>query len=369
MSFDYPINFTQITARLDPKLGGPHNVVDKTNDLFSKKYNSKLIIFGSSVNQYKNSIENSTLRNNRYGFVFGIPKFKIRLALKNSDILLIHGYYLWSTLIALYFSSTRNIFLMPHGSLEFYQANKGKIRKMIFTKLCKLLLKGRSIHFLVGSSPEIVSVRQSFPNSKISVVGLGIELSNLTKSICRIHSPIKLFCLSRITNKKRIDLCIRAVSKLNEGKNKYHLDIYGSGDHFLEKELKELVKDLNLGEQISFKGHVDGESKDLAIQNSDILLLPSENENFAVAVAESIAFGKPVVVSKFVAMHEFVDTHSTGSTIETLDVDEIVFAIKDVTDKFSTYQENCIASAPLLAWEEVINSWFHAIENNLSINY
>jgi glycosyltransferase involved in cell wall biosynthesis len=357
----------QISASLDPELGGPHKVVDETHKFLQEKYLAQLLIFGTSVGTYKNSIVNSTSNNNRYGFVLGIPRIEARLAIKQATIILIHGYYLWSTLIALYFSSTRNIFLMPHGSLELYQAKKGKFRKIIFKKLCNLLLKDRSIHFLVGSSSESVSVRQSFPNSKISVVGLGVKLSNAIKINSRIHSPIKLFCLCRITNKKRIDLCIRAMSKLNEGNSEYHLDIYGSGDHFLENELKELVEDLNLGEQVSFKGHVDGELKDLAIQNSDILLLPSENENFAVAVAESIAFGKPVVVSKFVAMHEFVDTHSTGLTIEALDVDELVCAIKDVTNKFSTFQENCIASAPLLAWEEVIKNWFQVFENNLNI--
>jgi glycosyltransferase involved in cell wall biosynthesis len=157
------------------------------------------------------------------------------------------------------------------------------------------------------------------------------------------------------------------MSKLNEGNIQYHLDIYGTGDQFLENELNDLVKDLNLGEQVTFKGHVGGESKDLAIQNSDILLLPSENENFAVAVAESIAFGKPVVVSKFVAMHEFVDTHSTGLTLDELDVQKLVSAIKEVSNNFSTYQENCMASAHLLAWKEVIERWFHVIDSSLSI--
>lgn len=357
----------QITASLDPKLGGPHTVVDKTIHFLAEKYRCRLLIFGHSIKNYEGAIVNSTFRNNRYGFIFGIPKIETRLALRRSTILLIHGYYLWSTLIALYFSSTRNVFLMPHGSLELYQETKGKFRKEIFTRIVNLLLRGRAIHFLVGSNSEVLSVQRIFPNSTISVVGLGVQVSKFTEARSQIHAPIKLFCLSRITNKKRIDLCVRAMSKLNEGNIQYHLDIYGTGDQILENELNELVKDLNLGEQVTFKGHVDGEFKDLAIKNSDILLLPSENENFAVAVAESIAFGKPVVVSKFVAMHEFVDTHSTGLTLDELDVQKLVSAIKEVSNNFSTYQENCMASAHLLAWKEVIKRWFHVIDSSLSI--
>ena len=361
------MNLVQVSASLQPKLGGPHAVVVHIHPYLSNHYNYQLLVYGSStVNLDKLEI-NSTFLNNRFGLRFKIPNRISRRTMKNADILLIHGFYLWSTLLTLYFSKCQNIFLMPHGSLELYQWEKGKFRKKIFTKLVNLLLKARNIHFLVGSNSEVVSISQSFPNSKISVVGLGIQKFNLVETSSRIHSPIQLFCLSRIANKKRIDLCIRAMSKLNEGNNKYHLSIYGAGNLLLEKELNELVKELNLGEQVSFKGHVDGESKEFAIQNSDILLLPSENENFAVAVAESIAFGKPVVVSKFVAMHEFVDTYYTGLTIDELHVDKLVSAVKEVSDKFSTYQENCIASAHFLAWEEVIKVWFKTIDNSVSI--
>jgi len=355
----------QISASLDPKLGGPHKVVADTNKFFMEKYLSQLLIFGTSVGTYENSIINSTFNNNRYGFVLGIPRIEARLAIKQSTILIIHGYYLWSTLIGLYFSKTKHVFLMPHGSLELYQEARGKFRKKIFTKIVNLLLRGREIHFLVGSNSEVLSIQQNFPNCKISVVGLGVQVSNSAESNSQIHSPVKLFCLSRIANKKRIDLCVRAMSKLHGGNKQYSLDIYGVGDRNIENELKDLVIELNLESEVSFKGHVDGTLKNLAIQNSDILLLPSENENFAVAVAESIAFGKPVIISKFVAMHEFVETNSTGLTIYNLDVDELVSAIEEVTEKFSIYHDKCIAAAPLLAWEEVIKRWYLVIDNCL----
>jgi glycosyltransferase involved in cell wall biosynthesis len=103
----------------------------------------------------------------------------------------------------------------------------------------------------------------------------------------------------------------------------------------------------------------------MAIKNSDILLLPSENENFAVAVAESISFGKPVVVSKFVAMHEFVDRFKAGITIDCLEIDEIVLAIEQISDNFSIYQRNCLTSARLLDWNEVFKRWHEVIESNL----
>jgi glycosyltransferase involved in cell wall biosynthesis len=361
------VNLVQVSASLQPKLGGPCAVVIGTFPYFATHYNCKLLVFGSTTFNSEHTEINSTFLNNRFGFRFKIPNRISRISMKNADVLMIHGYYLWSTLLAFYYSKCQDIYLMPHGSLEQYQDKNGKFRKNIFNKIAKHLLKKRTLHFLLGSDAEISSVRDKFANSKISVVGLGVDYNINDCLLSGLHNPINLLCLSRISPEKRIDLCIRAMVILNLSDRKYQLNIYGSGDVALEAELRSLVKSLDLEDVIHFKGHVDGFEKVLAIKNSDIMLLPSENENFALAVAESIAFGKPVVVSKFVAMHEFVDTNSTGLTIDELDVNELVFAIKEISNEFSTYQENCTTSAHLLAWEQVIKRWFHVIDNSLSV--
>ncbi len=361
------MNFVQVSASLQPKLGGPCAVVLGTNPHFSNHYNSTLIVFGTSTINSSHVQINSTFFKNRFGFRFKIPNRISRRSMNDADILMIHGYYLWSTLLAIHYSKCQDVYLMPHGSLEQYQDKNGKFRKKLFNKIAKYLLKERTLHFLLGSDAEMLSVRNKFANSKISVVGLGVNYDINDCISSELHNPINLLCLSRISPEKRLDLCIRAISVLNLSEKRYRLNIYGAGDLALETELRKLVKSLNLEDAIHFKGHVDGFEKIQAFKNSDIMLLPSENENFAVAVAESIAFGKPVVVSKFVAMHEFVDANSAGLTIDELDVDKLVSAIEEISNEFSTYQENCIRSAHLLAWEEVIKRWIHVIDNSMSI--
>lgn len=366
MPYERKRQLVQVTASLQSELGGPSAVVIQTSRYLSEIYSNTVLVFGKSSFEDDIVNINSTFFNNRFGFRFKIPNKFSRKVLSSADILIIHGYYLWTTLISLYFSESQNLFLMPHGSLEPYQEARGKFRKRVFNEVVSLLLKGRDIHFLVGSNSEAVSVEKRFPHAKVTVVGLGIELPDFEKIGSRIHSPIKLFCLSRIARKKRIDLCILAVAKLNQHNIRYHLSIYGTGDVFYKRELDQLVQKMNLEGQVFFEGHVTEVSKEIAIQNSDILLLPSENENFALAVAESISFGKPVVVSKFVAMYEFVDKYCAGFTIDEIDVESLVSAIEKVSDRFSTYQDNCIESAHLLAWEQVIKVWFKAIEDNVS---
>ncbi len=352
----------QVSASLDPKLGGPHSVVAATQKYLRAHFDLELIVFGSSQIQAENVRVIPTFKNNRYGFSLRrMQKYGIE-EIRNSEILLLHGFYLYSTLISIFLFTTKNIYLMPHGSLEQYQEKRGRIRKYLFRQLLENLLRGRKIHFLLGSESEKVSILAIYPEARITVVGLGIDSSsNEVRTKDNLSEPIKLFCLSRISEKKRIDLCIKALHKLNEQKIRYTLQIIGSGDIILERELRKLISELNLDKQVIFSGFLEGLQKTKAIAQADIFLLPSENENFALAVAESISAGKPVVVSKFVAMHEFVDLHQTGITINSLEVEELSAAIESVHQEYSKFQQHCIESSHLLAWEEVQKNWLRAL--------
>lgn len=353
----------QVSASLNPKLGGPHSVVLATREFLNAHFDYQLLVFGSCDIQKEDVSVIPTFKNNRYGFSlrriqrYGVGKFR------NSEILLIHGFYLYSTLIAIILFPTKNVFLMPHGSLEEYQQKKGRFRKYVFRQLLKILLRGRKIHFLLGSESEKISILTIFPKARITVVGLGTSPSySELKTRDHLADPVRLFCISRISEKKRIDLCIKALFKLNEQRIRYTLQIIGSGDLILEEELRKLTSELGLDNQVVFSGFLEGAKKIDAVNNADIFLLPSENENFAVAVAEAISAGKPVVVSKFVAMHEFVDRHETGITINSLEVDEIAQAIESIHHDYSKFHQNCIDSSPLLRWQEVQKNWLRALD-------
>lgn len=353
----------QVSASLNPKMGGPHSVVLATREFLSTHFDYKLVVFGSCTIQAEDVCVIPTFKNNRYGFSLRrILRYDVK-DFRNSEILLIHGFYLYSTLIAISLFPTEHIFLMPHGSLEEYQQKRGKFRKYVFRNLLKILLRGRKIHFLLGSEPEKISILAIYPKAKLTVVGLGIPSNNSAiNKRENLAEPIKLFCISRISEKKRIDLCIKALHKLNEQRIRFTLQIIGSGDLILEEKLRRLTSELGLDNQVIFSGFLEGTKKIDAVTSADIFLLPSENENFAVAVAEAIYAGKPVVVSKFVAMHEFVDRHETGITVDCLEVDVIAEAIESILRDYSKFHQNCIDSGPLLNWEVVQKNWLKALD-------
>ena len=48
------------------------------------------------------------------------------------------------------------------------------------------------------------------------------------------------------------------------------------------------------------------------LQGSDLFVLPSYSENFAIAVAESLAAGTPVVITPEVQIAEYVEAYQAG---------------------------------------------------------
>ena len=360
MSFDGKAKLIQVSTSLDSRLGGPVDVVQNTMNLFHKNNaENRLIIFGSYSADKPWVLTKSTFRNNRYGFFFGFVSKALRQELYMADILVIHGYYLYSTYLAIKHSKTSQIFLMPHGSLEEYQQSRSRIKKYLFESLIKKFLKKRKVHFVVGSTSEVNSIHSKFPHCAISVVGLGVDLKKIKAKTIQIQpqKPLNLICLSRISDKKRIDLAIMVCNQLVANGIDCTLNVVGSGDNYLTNSLQKLVRELQLEKVVTFSGFLEGAQKWEALKMSDIFLLPSENENFAVAVAESIAMGVPVLVSKNVAMHEFVDKYNVGVTIPELSVQELFEGVLKILNGYENFMRNCALYREKLAWDFVFESW------------
>lgn len=352
------LKFTQISASMDNKLGGPVHVVNQVSRLIHENCDYELIVFGTSPTSIQKHVSIPTFRNNRYGFFWGKLNTHICTQIRTSDVLLIHGFYLYSTAITLLLAKNCRIFVMPHGSLEQYQNKTGRIRKTIFDNFFRILALSRNVAFVVGSSDEILGVRDKFKKYPIYVLGLGVD--EVPEKYIRkngLQKPIRLLSFSRIAQKKRVDLSIEALKRLREEGVDARLTIAGTGSDQLVKQLRNLVKLYQLESFVDFTGFIDGEDKNYIFMNSDIFLLPSENENFAVAVAEAIARQLPVIVSNRVAIHRFVESHRTGVVIENLEVNSIVKAIIEVISNHDFYWQACRESRHLLFWENVFSEW------------
>lgn len=354
----------QVFASLDIKLGGPVSVFMNIIPYLEQNFDLCTFVVGSVQENAKINENKTSFLGNRFGFFMTRTNKNLKQKIRDSDIILLHGYYLFTTLFVIAKTRSTRIFVMPHGSLELYQHNRRAITKKLFNFAIRIALRKRPLEFLLATESEKVNISLKLPNSKATVVGLGISNQIAQSSLEHrlIGDKINLLCFSRITHKKRIDLCIQALALLNEIEKKFVLTIVGVGDKKLTADLITLARALNVSEQVQFRGFISGSDEvHRVFKSADMFLLPSENENFAIAVAESIGFGVPVVISKYVAMHDFVDKYKTGITISELSPSHLTDAVKQTVDNYSYFRQNCQIFRNNLGWDKVSEKWLDAL--------
>jgi len=117
-----------------------------------------------------------------------------------------------------------------------------------------------------------------------------------------------ILCVARIDPLKAQDHLIQALPKVVSALPGVKCVFVGNGSmtrEVLKAEdrgrydvaLRELVQNLNLENQVIFTGHIHRSELMQAFEACDVVVLPSHMEGFGMAVAEGMAFGKPVVGS------------------------------------------------------------------------
>lgn len=226
------------------------------------------------------------------------------------------------------------VILSPRGMLTSYSLNNrnSKFKDAIHLFLGKRLLKYAHIH--ATSEKERKDVLQTCEVNGVTVIpnfvrfphSLRSEIGGWSKTgVSNNSEPItyKLLFLSRIEEKKGLELLFKALSQVNIP---YQLSIAGTGEESYVKSLQTLVSDLGIASRIDWLGHVANEQKFDLLAQSDLMVLTSYNENFANVVIESLAMGTPVLISEEVGLADYVAANNLGWVVP-LNVEEIASAL------------------------------------------
>ena len=131
------------------------------------------------------------------------------------------------------------------------------------------------------------------------------------------HEGMQIMYLGRLQIEKGLQVLIKAVPLMNTKEFKVHL--VGKGDY--EKELRQLVEEMGVGDRVQFDGFVGREEISRFYSLADLFVHPAIwPEPFPRTLLESLAFGVPLVVS------------SSGSCGEILGDAGVVFQNGDEKD-------------------------------------
>jgi len=142
---------------------------------------------------------------------------------------------------------------------------------------------------------ELLSYK-GFEQLDIRVMPLGVDIEKFTPKDKNDFESINLLYVGRISRLKQIELTIETVAELQQKQNKkVVLKIIGPiSDVDYYNELRGLVKELNIYNNIIFVGAIKQNELIPYYQKSDLLLLPSAHESFGMVMIEAMACGTPV---------------------------------------------------------------------------
>lgn len=242
---------------------------------------------------------NSFLHKRDYDWAPGLKKLGTSREMKSyimktkCDIIHTHGLWLG---VNTYTNTNSKFIITPRGMMTpvalKYSPLKKKISRVLFQN--KAFLRASLIH--VTSWAEYEDVRRYGLKSPVAIIPNGI--SPVAAPINSDQSDYKtILSLGRIHPKKNLSSLILAWSKLEKLYPSWRLMIIGPDQNQHQRELEALTARQGLN-RVFFGEPIHNVEKERMLAQSELFVLPSHSENFAMTVAESLAHGTPVIASK-----------------------------------------------------------------------
>jgi glycosyltransferase involved in cell wall biosynthesis len=182
----------------------------------------------------------------------------------------------------------------PRGMLGEPALNISKLKKRVFwTLLQRAALEAADCLHATADS-EYEEIRASGLAAPIAVIPNGIDIPEIGGHPRPSERLRVILSLGRIHPKKGLDRLVCAWANLEREFPDWCVRIVGPAERGHDAELRELTNRLGL-QRVTIEEPVYGDAKTAIYRASDLFILPTLNENFAVTVAEALAAEVPVI--------------------------------------------------------------------------
>lgn len=172
----------------------------------------------------------------------------------------------------------------------------------------------------------------NIPKEKIHVIYNGVDTEKFKPRINRTelrrefsleeNKKIVLF-VGRLYHRKGLEILLQSIPQVIDEFSNVRFVISGQGFKQKEEGLRNLSKELNIEEQVTFLGYVSDEKLPSLYSSSDIFVLPAIYENFPFAILEAQSSGLPVISTKVGGIPEFLVDNKNGFLIDPRDSSQL----------------------------------------------
>jgi glycosyltransferase involved in cell wall biosynthesis len=177
------------------------------------------------------------------------------------------------------------------------------------------------------SEQEVRDIRRLVPGKKIALVPNGVELPKDRREEREERKEKTAVFLGRIHPVKGLKNLLEAWHLVRPDGWRCILAGPDEADH--RRELDALLRSHHLEDSFEFPGLLEDEQKWALLRKADLFVLPSFTENFAVAVAEALASGVPVITTRGAPWKE-LQTRRCGWWVD-IGVEPLAAALEEAT--------------------------------------
>ena len=265
-------------------------------------------------------------------------------------------------------------------SLELIKTNKKKIclihsKEINHKKGSRLNQKVLNVlnnvdHVIANSNfTKKLAVDLGVEEKKILVINPGVDpIKEIPKNDLKKAEEIlkgkkhRLITVSRFEKRKNHEKVIMAIRNLKEIYPDIVYTCIGTGDD--EENLKKLVIELKLEEQINFLKDIPSDFKNALVAKSNIFIMPSivykkSVEGFGIAFVEAAQYGIPSIGGKDGGASDAIIHEKTGLICDGNNLDEIYSSIDGLLkgNKYLEYGKAAKLNSQNFHWDKIIESY------------
>ncbi len=286
-------------------------------------------------------------------------RFYYRRMLREADYDLVHAFFGFPTGWLCYKTAEKLPYLI---SLRGSDVPGYNIRLGLDYKLMAGLFRRiwSSAAVVVANSNGLRNLALQFmPSLDIAVIPNGIDTEKFHPSDNQnLKKPIRLLTVSRLIERKRVDLLIKAVARAKKLGLDVCLSIAGEGN--LGRSLQKLSQELNIADRIFFLGRIPAEKMPQIYRENDVFVMSSVHEGMSNAMLEAMASGLPIITTDCEGVEELINDN--GIIIGRPDAESFAEAFKTITDDDKSYKQMSAAArtqAEKLNWKSVARQYLN----------
>jgi len=211
----------------------------------------------------------------------------------------------------------------------------------------RVLHKTSRVIVLSKFMSDKVSKIHNYPNAQIRLIPGGVDLDyfhppeggkeEVKKELLLPLDKTIFLTVRNLVPRMGLENLLEAFGRSEILMKRCLLLIGGTG--FLEGRLKKIAERLNLGESISFLGHIPQETLPKIYQAADYFILPTENlEGFGLVIPEAMSCGTPVVGTPVGAIEEIIGQFHRGLMFRGTGWKDLKDKLEEVVEQADRYK-------------------------------